>query len=63
VFNVIAGALIIGVIRNGLNLLGVTPFWQSIAIGVLVIASLEIDVLRGRLEERLRVAQARGAEA
>jgi ribose transport system permease protein len=63
VFNVIAGALIIGVIRNGLNLLDVTPFWQSIAIGVLVIASLELDVLRGRLEERLRVAQARGAEA
>jgi ribose transport system permease protein len=58
VFNVIAGALIIGVIRNGLNLLDVTPFWQSIAIGVLVIASLELDVLRGRLEERLRVAHA-----
>jgi ribose transport system permease protein len=58
VFNVIAGALIIGVIRNGLNLLDVTPFWQSIAIGVLVIASLEIDVLRARLEERLRVAHA-----
>jgi ribose transport system permease protein len=56
--NVVAGALIIGVIRNGLNLLDVTPFWQSIAIGVLVIASLELDVLRGRLEERLRVAQA-----
>jgi ribose transport system permease protein len=58
VSNVIAGALIIGVLRNGLNLLDVTPFWQSIAIGVLVIASLELDVLRGRLEERLRVAQA-----
>jgi ribose transport system permease protein len=58
VFNVIAGALIIGVLRNGLNLLDVTPFWQSIAIGVLVIASLELDVLRGYLEERLRVAQA-----
>ena len=58
VFNVIAGALIIGVIRNGLNLLDVTPFWQSIAIGALVIASLELDVLRGRLEERLRVAHA-----
>jgi ribose transport system permease protein len=58
VFNVIAGALIIGVLRNGLNLLDVTPFWQSIAIGLLVIASLELDVLRGRLEERLRVAHA-----
>jgi ribose transport system permease protein len=61
--NVVAGALIIGVIRNGLNLLDVTPFWQSIAVGALVIVSLELDVLRGYLEERLRVAQARRAEA
>ncbi len=56
VSNVLAGALIIGVIRNGLDLLGVSPFWQLIAIGVLVIASLELDVLRGRLERRLRRA-------
>jgi ribose transport system permease protein len=60
--NVIAGALIIGVIRNGLNLLDVTPFWQSIAVGTLVILSLELDVLRGHLERRLRAAQARSAE-
>jgi ribose transport system permease protein len=58
VSNVLAGALIIGVIRNGLDLLGVSPFWQLIAIGVLVIASLELDVLRGRLESRLRRANA-----
>ncbi len=54
VSNVLAGALIIGVIRNGLDLLGVSPFWQLIAVGVLVILSLELDVLRGRLERRLR---------
>jgi ribose transport system permease protein len=61
--NVIAGALIIGVIRNGLDLLDVSPFWQLIAIGTLVIVSLELDVLRGRLETRLRAAHARAAEA
>ncbi|WP_211233006.1 ABC transporter permease [Solirubrobacter soli] len=54
VVNVLAGALIIGVIRNGLDLLGVSPFWQLIAVGTLVIVSLELDVLRGRLEQRLR---------
>ena len=59
--NVVAGALIIGVIRNGLNLLDVTPFWQSIAIGTLVIVSLELDVLRGQLERRMRVAHGPGA--
>ena len=62
VWNVLAGALIIAVIRNGLNLLDVTPFWQSIAIGTLVIVSLELDVLRAHLEERLRAAQAVAAE-
>lgn len=58
VVNVLAGALIIGVIRNGLDLLGVSPFWQLIAVGVLVIVSLELDVLRGRLEQRLRTRAA-----
>jgi ribose transport system permease protein len=61
VTNVLAGALIIGVIRNGLDLLDVSPFWQLIAIGSLVILSLELDVVRGRLETRLRVARAREA--
>ena len=61
--NVIAGALIIGVIRNGLDLLDVSPFWQLIAIGTLVIVSLELDVVRGRLETRLRAAHSREAEA
>jgi ribose transport system permease protein len=58
VTNVLAGALIIGVIRNGLDLLGVSPFWQLIAVGVLVIVSLELDVLRTRLERRLRARAA-----
>jgi ribose transport system permease protein len=63
VLNVIAGALIIGVIRNGLDLLSVSPFWQMIAVGTLVILSLELDVLRGRLETRLRAARALEAGA
>ena len=61
--NVVAGALIIGVLRNGLDLLDVTPFWQTIAVGVLVIASLELDVLRGHLERSLRRSAREAAEA
>ncbi len=63
VLNVLAGALIIGVIRNGLDLLSVSPFWQMIAIGALVILSLELDVVRGGLETRLRAARTREASA
>jgi ribose transport system permease protein len=57
VLNVVIGALILGTIRNGLDLLGVAPFWQTIAIGSAVLLALELDVVRGAIEERLRVRQ------
>jgi ribose transport system permease protein len=57
--NVILGALIIGAIRNGLNLMNVSPFWEAIAIGVSILAALELDVLRRFVETRLRARAAR----
>jgi ribose transport system permease protein len=37
------GAFIIGVLRNGLNLVGVSPFIQKIVIGVVIVASVFLD--------------------
>lgn len=37
------GALLIGVLRNGANLLGVDPFDQNIYIGLLIIAAVAFD--------------------
>ena len=34
------GVLIMVMIRNGLNLMGVSPFWQGTAIGAIIIAAL-----------------------
>jgi ribose transport system permease protein len=42
------GVLAVGVLRNGLNLMGVTSAVQVAAIGFLVIFALSIDALRGR---------------
>jgi ribose/xylose/arabinose/galactoside ABC-type transport system permease subunit len=42
------GVLIMGFIRNGLNLLNVSVFWQEVAIGVIIIAAAFVDVLRRR---------------
>jgi ribose transport system permease protein len=53
--NALVGALIIGLIRNGLNLLDVSPFMQLIAVGLVILLAIELDVLRGRIETRLRV--------
>jgi ribose transport system permease protein len=42
------GAFIIGVLRNGLNMAGVSAFIQQIIIGFVVIAAVFIDQLRSR---------------
>jgi len=39
------GALIMGVLRNGLNLLGVSSFIQQIVIGAVIIAAVLIDMM------------------
>jgi ribose transport system permease protein len=57
----LVGAVMIGVIRNALNLLGVDVFFQMIAIGLIIVLAVEADVLRNRLEARARVMQAAGA--
>jgi ribose transport system permease protein len=57
---VLVGALILGTIRNGLDLLSVSPYWQTIALGAIVLLALELDMIRGRLEQRVRTAQAGG---
>jgi ribose transport system permease protein len=44
----ILGVLIIGVLRNGLNLMSVSPFVQQIVIGVVIALAVMGDVLRRR---------------
>ncbi|TGQ04768.1 ABC transporter permease [Mesorhizobium sp. M2E.F.Ca.ET.166.01.1.1] len=56
--NALIGALMIGVIRNALNLLNVNIFFQLIVIGVVIVIAVEGDVLRNYLEGRVRVMQA-----
>lgn len=66
-------SLLIGVVNNGLNLLGISTFWQYITLGLLLIGSVGSDTvlrrdsvhrLRRRLMTRRRLAlAARGGEA
>lgn len=42
----IIGALVIGILSNGLNLLGVNSFWQYVAKGVVIIIAVYIDMIR-----------------
>ncbi|MCP1501341.1 ribose transport system permease protein [Curtobacterium herbarum] len=40
------GALVLVVIRNGLNLLNVSSFWQQVVIGLVIAVAVGFDVLR-----------------
>jgi ribose transport system permease protein len=46
------GALIIGVLRNGLNLLDVSSYWQTVVIGVVIVMAVWIDAVRQRSASR-----------
>jgi len=45
---VIIGVMIIGVIRNGMNIIGIHPAYQDIVSGVVIITAVSIDYLRRR---------------
>lgn len=40
------GILIIGVITNGLNLMGINSFWQSVFKGIIILVAVVIDVIK-----------------
>jgi ribose transport system permease protein len=44
----IAGAFLMGLISNGSNLLGVSPFWQQVLIGTVIVLAVAVDELRKR---------------
>ncbi|MET8761966.1 ABC transporter permease [Lentzea sp. NPDC004782] len=44
----LVGALVLAVLRNGLNLLQVPPFWQQVVIGVVIALAALLDSLRRR---------------
>ena len=52
VVGIFGGVLIMGLIRNGLNLNDVSTFWQQILIGAIIVLAVFIDVLRRDLGRR-----------
>ncbi|MBC8061154.1 MAG: ABC transporter permease [Clostridiaceae bacterium] len=52
IINTIIGALIMGVLRNGLNLTGVSSFWQQIVVGIILVAACAMEVRRHRKNKR-----------
>ena len=49
IFGTVIGALIIGVIQNGLVILAINPFWQFVAVGVVIILAVLVDQAKARV--------------
>lgn len=43
-----AGAVLMGLISNGSNLLGISPFWQQVVIGSIIVLAVAVDEIRKR---------------
>jgi ribose transport system permease protein len=63
VSNAIVGGLTVTVITNGLSLLNVNSYWQQIANGALIVAAVELNVLRSHVETRFRTLHAAVTDA
>ncbi|WP_339288674.1 ribose ABC transporter permease [Ureibacillus sp. FSL K6-0786] len=43
IFGTLIGALIIGVLNNGMNLIGVSSFWQQVVKGIVILLAVLLD--------------------
>jgi len=48
ILGTVLGCLIIGVLNNGLFLLNVSPFWQQVVKGFVILAAVAIDRMNPR---------------
>lgn len=48
----LVAAIMLGIIKNGLNLLGVPDFYQRLVTGVILIAALSVNTLNNRLANK-----------
>ena len=51
IIGTVIGALIIAVIQNGLVILAINPFWQFVAVGIVIILAVLVDQARASIRE------------
>jgi ribose transport system permease protein len=54
ILGTLIGAFIIAVIKNGMNLTGVTPFRQDVVFGAVILGAVLLDRLKGRFRLRAK---------
>ncbi|MEJ2600819.1 MAG: ABC transporter permease [Anaerolineales bacterium] len=53
----IIGAFVIGLLNDGLVMVGVSSFWQMVVSGVVIVVAVGIDEVTARMQERIALQQ------
>ena len=53
----IVGAFVIGILSDGLIMMGVSSFWQTVIKGIVIVVAVVIDQAQNRLQARVALAQ------
>lgn len=57
IWGTIVGAFVIGILADGLIMMGVSSFWQMVIKGLVIIAAVVIDQFQSRLQARIALTQ------
>jgi erythritol transport system permease protein len=47
------GAFVIGVLNDGMVMMGVSSFWQNVIKGAVIVLAVIIDQVQARMQERI----------
>ena len=57
IIGTIIGAFVIGILSDGLVMMGVSAFWQTVIKGLVIVAAVVIDQAQQRLQARVALRQ------
>lgn len=60
IWGTIVGAFVIGVLADGMIMMGVSSFWQMVITGLVIISAVVIDQFQSRLQSRIALSQEAG---
>ena len=61
ILGTIIGAFVIGILSDGLIMMGVSSFWQMVIKGLVIVAAVVIDQAQSRIQARVALAHEAGA--
>ncbi len=57
IWGTIVGAFVIGVLADGMIMMGVSSFWQMVITGLVIIAAVVVDQFQNKLQARIALSQ------